>query len=255
MKGFSMKKTRFMRTLALLLTLVIALGMAVGVSAATEANDGSLEVIAKNVEYEAELSLVFAVDSANKEPGDEVYLLIWNAEHAEGDYTLANADSKKESYGTAATEINGYANALLFKTDKIAVDNLQHKFYIRTCIVRGGEEIYGEVFTYSVEDYALQRLSEDDVTADQAELYYNVLRYALAADKVLNPEDAQVEDNYVIFAADGMTFGEDGAKLATMYGDVVPFDKAACTVKNAAGVVVEVTDALEPGIYTVSPAN
>lgn len=249
-----MKKTRFMRTLALLLTLVLALGMAVGVSAATAAEDGSAAVIAKNVEYEAELSLVFAVDSANVQNGDVVYLLVWNTERANGDYTFDNANTVKESYGTSADVINDKSNALLFKTDKIAVDNLQHKFYIRTCIARGDAKIYGEVFTYSVADYALQRLSEQNVTPDQAELYYNVLRYALAADAVLNPEDAQVENNFVIFAAEGMTFGTQGAKIATIYNGTKPFADS-CVVKNAAGEVVEVTDSLEPGVYTVSPAN
>ena len=248
-----MKKTRFMRTLALLLAFVLVLGMAVGVSAATTADTGSAAVIAKNVSYEAELSLVFAVDPTNVEAGDTVYLLVYNYENANGDYTLDNADQVQESFETAAYAINGVASALLFKTDKIAVDNFQHKFYIRTCIVRGENKIYSEVFTYSVEDYALQRLSESDVTADQAELYYNVLRYALATDKVLN-ENAQIEDNYVIFAAEGMTFGT-GAKLGAMYDGIVPFATESCIVTDASGAVVEITADLEPGLYTVTPAN
>ena len=250
----NMNKTRLRRALAVLITLLLTLGAAVGIYAAITADSGSAKVIAKNVEYEAELSLVFAVDSANVVGGDTVSLLIWNAQRADGEYTFENADTVKESYGTSAVEINGKSNALLFKTDKIAVDNLQHKFYIRTCITRGETKIYGEVFTYSVADYALQRLSEDDVTPDQAELYYNVLRYALAADAVLNPENAQVEDNFVIFAADGMTFGTMGAKIATVYNGVKPFADN-CVVKNAAGQVVDANGTLTPGIYTVSPAN
>ena len=249
-----MKKTRFTRTIALLLTLVLALGMAVGVSAATDADNGSAEVIAKNVSYEAELSLVFAVDSTNVEAGDTVYLLVYNYEKANGDYTVDNADQVKESFETANYEINGKVSALLFKTDKIAADNLQYKFYFRTCIVRGETEIYGEVFTYSVDEYAMQRLSEENVTADQAELYYNVLRYAMAADKQLNKDDPQMENNYVIFVADGMTFGAQGAKIATIYNGVKPFADT-CVVKNAAGEVVDANGALEAGIYTVSPAN
>ena len=242
-----MKKTRFMRALAVLLTLVLMLGVAVGVSAATEADDGSAAIVSKNVELEAELSLVFAVDPANVVEGDTVYLLVWSYARQSGDYTFDNASQAHESFATA--NVNDVANALIFKTDKIAVDMFQHTFYVRTCIVRGEEKIYGEVTPYSIETYALQRLSETNVTEAQAELYYNVLRYALAADAVLN-DGAQVSDNYVIFVADGMTFG-NGAKIATVWNGQKPFADS-CVVKNADGDVVDPAGELAAGFYTVS---
>ena len=248
-----MKKTRFMRGIAVLLALVLVLG-AVGVYAATEADAGAADIIAKNVELEDELSLVFAVNPANVQDGDAVYLLVWGAARKDGNYTIDNAAQTQESFATADYTINGVSDALLFKTDKIAVDNFQKVYRVRTCIVRGEDKIYGEVVEYSIADYAIQRLSENDVTEDQAELYYNVLRYALTTDKVLN-EGAQVEDNFVIFAANGMTFGDDGATFASIYKGVVPFDTAACVVTNASGEVVVVNGELAPGLYTVTPAN
>lgn len=254
MKGFDMKKTRFMRALVIMLALVLTLGVAVGASAATTADDGSLEIISKNVELEAELSLVFAVDPANILAGDETYLLVWDAERADGEYTMENATETHESFSTATYAINEVAGALLFKTDRIAVDNFQKVFYVRTCIVRGENKIYGELTPYSIEAYALQRLSETGVTPDQAALYYNVLRYALAADAVLN-DGAQVEDKYVIFSASGMTFGEGGATLATVYEGKMPFDPATTVVTDAAGNAVDPAGELEAGIYTVAPKN
>ena len=254
MKGFDMKKTRFLRAISVLLSLVLILGVAVGASAATTADDGSLEIISKNVELEAELSLVFAVDPANVVADDKTYLLVWDAENPDGEYTLENATETHESFGTATYGINGVTGALLFKTDRIAVDNFQKVFYVRTCIVRGEDKIYGELTPYSIEAYALQRLSESDVTPDQAGLYYNVLRYALAADAVLN-DGAQVEDKYVIFAASGMTFGEGGATIATVYEGKMPFDPATTVVTDAAGNAVDPAGELAAGLYTVAPKN
>lgn len=247
-------KTRFMRTVAMLLTLVLMLGMVVGASAVTAADAGAAEIIAKNVELEAELSLVFAVDPANVEATDKVYLLVWEKENEEGVYTLENAAQVKESFETATYAINDVSGALLFKTDRIPVDNFQKVFYVRTCIVRGENEIYGELTPYSIEAYALQRLSENNVTADQAVLYYNVLRYALAADKVLN-EGAQIDDKYVIFVANGMTFGTKGATIATVYGGNVPFDTENTVVTDASGKAVTVSGELTAGVYIVAPKN
>ncbi len=247
-----MKKARFMRAIAMLLALVLMLGAAVGVSAA-DGVDGTAKIISKNVDYSAELSLVFAVDPTNVDTagGDEVYLLVWNSEVA-AETALLGTENQKKSGVVSDTAINDVPNPLLFTTDRIPVDEMQKDFYVRTCIVRGAEEIYGELIIYSVEDYALQRLSESDVTADQAELYYNVLKYAIATDTVLN-DGTQVDDKYVIFVADGMTFGEKGAKMATIWEGAKPFADD-CVVKDAAGNVVNATGALTPGLYTVSPA-
>lgn len=254
-----MKKTKLFRIVTALLTLVLVFGAAFSVSAATTAADEDDDIIAKNVEYEAELSLVFAVDpkNVNTEAGDEVYLLVWGAERGDGNYTAANAAYRQESYATAEEEINGVSNALLFKTHKIPVDDLQKDFYIRTYIKRAnGDEIYGKLVTYSVEDYALQRLSEDNVTEAQAELYYNVLRYALAANSVLPEDSSAVENNWVIFVANGMTFGEEGAKLATIWNGKKPTGIDGNVVTDKDGNVVEnINETLAPGFYTVSPAN
>lgn len=251
-----MKKAKIVKILAVLFSLVLTLGTAIGIYAVAIADNGSAEIISKNVELEAELSLVFAVDSRSVRDGDTVYLLIWDREEDGGEYTLETATQKKTSFLTANYAINGVTNSLLFKTGRIAVDDFQKLFYVRTCIVRGDTEIYGELITYSIEEYALQRLSENRVTPDQAELYYNVLRYALAADKLLN-DGAQIEDKYVIFAAEGMTFGNSGATLATKWFNKdtgmwqMPFSD--CRVSDAEGNSVDVSDDLAPGIYTVSP--
>ena len=120
--------------------------------------------------------------------------------------------------------------------------------------ISGEEKIYGELTPYSIEAYALQRLSESNVNPYQAELYYNVLRYALAADAVLN-EDDRVEDNYVIFFASGMTFGASGATVATVYDGTVPFNPDECVITDASGKVVETLEGITKGAYTVSPKN
>lgn len=253
-----MKKTKLFRIVTALLTLVLVFGAAFGVSAlANEENEASATIISKNVDYRAELSLVFAVEAANLQDGDEVYLLVWAAERGDGNYTAANAAYRQESYATAEEKINGVSNALLFKTHKIPVDDLQKDFYIRTYIKRAnGEEVYGELVTYSVEDYALQRLSEENVTEAQAELYYNVLRYALAANSVLPEDSSAVENNWVIFVANGMTFGEEGAKLATIWNGKKPTGIDGNVVTDKDGKVVEnINETLAPGFYTVSPAN
>ncbi len=186
MKAFN--KTRL---LALILALSLILSMVAGVSvyaAGSEADAGCAGVVSKNVDLGTELALCFAVKNGSE--AGELSLLIWDWTYEGTEYTYETAQQKK----APVTDVVVPDGAdCVFVSNRISAKDLDGELKFRTCIEKeDGTCVLGELLTYSIIEYANQRLSEvdgedktDEEKANEKELYNYIKMYNLAAEAVL----------------------------------------------------------------------
>lgn len=186
-----MKITKFTKLAALLLTVALIVGAMVGMSAfaADGADAGSATIVSKNVDHGVELALCFAVSTEGAVEGD-LYVLVWDWNYS-GDYTYETAEASGQ-VKTAHGNVEG-TNYKLFIADSVAAKDLDEQVTYRTCIVKeDGSCVYGAVYSYSIIDYANQRLTEipesnldDAEKAIQTNVCNAIIRYNAAAEAVL----------------------------------------------------------------------
>ena len=185
-----MKTTKFTKLAAVILALALAVSALVGVNvfAAEGADEGAATITNKNVDHGFELALCFAVDAGTTE--GTVYVLVWDWNYS-GEYTLETAQQKKTALFTDV--VNGETRQI-FVADSVAARDIDAKITFRTCIEKAdGTCVYGAVESYSIIDYAIQRLAEiptldsytDVEKTEQTNLCNAIIRYNEAAEAVL----------------------------------------------------------------------
>ena len=210
-----MKRTKFLKFLAPIVALGLLIGALVGVSAsandAAPAADTAPEIISMNVEYGSELYLYYAVDKATVAGTPALEIL-----DGEGNVIETVTEYTEETiWGTTAVYV--------FKAPGTAPKDINIAQNVRA--VSG--DVKGEVKTACIEDYLYAKLYKEGFAAKTADdgkdytrrnLYFQLLKYARAAQEVFN------EGDYVPVGAPALMIS-DAEGLATgkfnFDGDVI----------------------------------
>ena len=166
-------------SLILALALIASVIPAIVVSA-EEAATPTLEIVSKNLSYESNIRLLFAVKSANV--GDaEIKLNVYEED------PVANADAAiKETVPVAYTEsIGTYGECNVFFTTGIAAKFLQKQLYVQAVVTVDGTTYKSEVERYSIVEYCHEMIAKDSTDAAKDAKYMNVIEYGAAIQSFL----------------------------------------------------------------------
>jgi hypothetical protein len=166
-------------SLILALALIASVIPAIVVSA-DDAATPTLEIVSKNLSYESNIRLLFAVKSANV--GDaEIKLNVYEEDPA------ANADAAiKETVPVAYTEsIGSYGECDVFFTTGIAAKFLQKQLYVQAVVTVDGTTYKSEVERYSIVEYCHEMIAKDSTDAAKDAKYMNVIEYGAAIQSFL----------------------------------------------------------------------
>ena len=179
-----MKKSKFFKILAPIVSLGLLVGALVGNNAqAAEVEASTPEIISMNVEYGSELYLLYAVDKSTVAGTPALEIV-----NAEGTEVISTVSEYSE------TTVNGVA-CYVFKTSGFAPGQLNKAEYVRAV----GENGAGAVVKYSIEDYLYTRLYKNGFAAktaadgkdyDKRNLYFWTLEYGKSAQEVFYSDDA-----------------------------------------------------------------
>ncbi len=186
-----MKNRKFARAITLVLSCLLLVGAALGISAiAAPSGASAVEIAYKNVSYTGAPRLVLYTDTDKPlAANQEVKVLFWNEAPESGVYNELTADYARNAESTVI--IDGKQHKA-FIADGVAPSELRKTIYIRPAIVEidgeGKEKVtaLGELEEYSIFDYAVDMFaSRAGATVDQYAMYSQLLDYAAAIQKVL----------------------------------------------------------------------
>ena len=214
-----MKNTRFSKLATLVLVCAITICAFAGVLASAEEAVPTAEIETANVAYNDMVQLAFTVESANLPEGAEIGIMVWKDGTAE--FTAATA-----SYATY--EANEKDGVTYYKTAGIPAPEMDTPIYVAAVYKANGKVTVAETpFKYSALQYAGTRLTETNVSANQAALYEDLINYGMNSDVVL-----ESAENYAFVKVTNGTIGSAGAEIGGWLGKKVLLRAEA---KNAAG--------------------
>ena len=171
----------------IILSLALLIGAVIGVSASAETDTPTLDIYSKNLSYGSNISILFAVKSANLD-GAEVKLNVY-----ESDPTAAAVEP-------AATVSKAYEDTVhgelcdIFFTPGINAKSIHRQVYVQAFAVVGEETYYSEVERYSVLEYCHEMIASESTDAEKDAKYQAVIDYGAAIQSLLS-EDVDAEGN------------------------------------------------------------
>lgn len=206
-----MKKTT--KIVTLIISAILLIGAVIGITASAD-NDPTVAIKYKNLAYEGAIQVLYAVEAENLPEGAKVQMYFYDAEPAE-DSAPAYV---KDEYTDEALTIGGKTYRAFFSKG-IAPKNMRKSIFAVPVIVNGDAVVAkGECVEYSIYTYATNMLSKSP-TAEQKELYTNLLDYGAATQAVLlDSGDYTAEE---LAAAGGYADQYCGIRLDTLTNDSV----------------------------------
>ena len=164
-----------MKILAAIISCLLLIGAAVGISVAAEETAPEIEY--KNLAYEGAVQIVYYVNTeAAEAKGYTVKLATWT----DGEEPVIKS---AETF----TKFVGETEYSIFTSEGIAPKMMRDTVYAQTilCNSEDGEVDRGEVVEYSIYTYVKNRVAKGS-TADQKALYHALVDYGASVQKVLN---------------------------------------------------------------------
>ena len=235
-------------SLILALALMASVIPAIVVSA-EDAATPTLEIVSKNLSYESNIRLLFAVKSANV--GDaEIKLNVYEED------PVANADAAiKETVPVAYTEsINSYGECDVFFTTGIAAKFLQKQLYVQAVVTVDNVTYKSQVERYSIVEYCHEMIAKDSTDAAKDAKYMNVIEYGAAIQSFLTDdgkyEGAFATDYKYVTIEDGTLDGTYDSGIYLEGEKVYPQADGASAWTSSDGKTVE-----NKGEYVVGKTN
>ena len=230
-----MKKSKFFKILAPIVSLGLLVGALVGINVqAAEVEASTPEIISMNVEYGSELYLLYAVDKSTVAGTPALEIV-----NADGTEVISTVSEYSE------TTVNGVA-CYVFKTSGFAPGQLNKAEYVRAV----GENGAGAVVKYSIEDYLYTRLYKNGFAAktaadgkdyDKRNLYFWTLEYGKSAQEVFYSDDAdKIGNPGIAIKGNSAASGECavGECVVLSADGIVGFDYWLVTEMTAFGEVI-----------------
>lgn len=179
-----MKSTKLV---LIILSLALLIGAVIGVSASAETETPTLDIYSKNLSYGSNISILFAVKSANLD-GAEVKLNVY-----ESDPTAAAVEPAATVSKSHEETVHGELCDIFF-TPGINAKSIHKQVYVQAFAVVGEETYYSEVERYSVLEYCHEMIASEDTDATKDAKYQAVIDYGAAIQSLLS-EDLDKEGN------------------------------------------------------------
>jgi len=182
-----MKRNAKIITLAIAAALILC--MAIGFTTSAETSSTAPEVVAKNVKVDGNFCLMFAVDPATV-AGDDVTLKIYAEAPDVGVEPIYNVTKAKTETSLICLDNDSQIDdpAVVFETSGVSAKDIADTWWF-TAESAGA---VSEVQTYSVREYAFERLygdnkiaAEDDYGIRQREFYLSILQVGSTAQDLL----------------------------------------------------------------------
>lgn len=231
------------------LSLVLIIGAAIGF--AVSAETAAPEIVSKNIKVSGNYCLMFAVDPATV-AGDNVTLKVYNKAPADGVEAIQTITKAKTDTTLIALDGDGKEDdaAIVFETAGVSAKDIADVWYITT----ESAGVTSEVITYSVREYAFERLykngtifataeDEDNYKYRQQQFYLQLLDVGSAAQQLLVNYDLKAQGKapeklakeYIYAAVIGGTFtsGETTVNRGFVNnGDVLTLNSTDAAVKG-----------------------
>ena len=257
MENVATAKSKHMRLLAAILSLVTAISVALlclslfggekssatGKGVGCDLNEDGvpyLQIVSKNVEYSDFMHIAYAVQYSDSFVGEDaefdvsdIRMAFWNG--GQSDYTLENADNIRHYAAPSdVTPPAAYPNSKVFMSDDIPAKGIVDTIYARAYIeADNGVVYYSNVCKYSVLQYVYDRYAyldsqnpstpEEIAKAEaQRELYDRILAYGAAAQNVFDykPDKLAIGD-YVEITAVGAAMDDGMSRGLYCIGDEI----------------------------------
>ena len=211
-----------------MLSLLVGMMAGFGVSAAEEP---TVEIVSKNVYYADTLRLMYAVKATE---GYDVAVKIYNAE----DELVGNGIAGDGEFVQKTVNLDGVDCPVFVSDFGVPAQDIDTELFAVAELSKDGAVVKTSApVKYSVLTYLHERLSvASNATADQKEMYRNLLKYANSADIVIN-EDADTDSisNYsYVTVTNGTVDGYDKG----MYKVGTEISNLATTFTPTAGKVL-----------------
>ena len=210
-----MKNTKITRVISLVFALALLVSAIVGITASAEdAATPKIEIDKVNVAYNEMLHLTFTLKGTENAPaGATIGVMTWSADIADRDESNYTA-----VYTATVTESGTY-----YKTGGVAATDIDNAVYFAACYKYNGEYVVCETpFYYSITKYLGTRLTEDNLTVAQADLYAKLIKYAIASNKILDKDGEKYgTPNYAFVKAVDGYVGNHGQTIGGWAGKEV----------------------------------
>lgn len=238
------------KILVLILSLALTISAFFAVTAtAAEDNTPSIEIVSKNLSYEDNIRILFAVKSANVGDAD-VTLKVYETDPQDNP-----AAAVKETVAAAYSEsINSYGECDVFFTTGIPAKFLSTQLYVQAEVTVNGVTYKSAVARYSIVEYCHEMIAKESTNAAKDAKYMDVIEYGAAIQSFLTDDGkyngALATDYKYVTIAGGTLDGKydkgiylAGAKLnPTIAGATKLVTDAGAIVDNAADYTVGATN-------------
>lgn len=238
------------KILVLILSLALTISAFFAVTAtAAEENTPSLEIISKNLSYEDNIRILFAVKSANV--GDAAVTLKVYETDPQDDPAAAVKETVAAAY---SEEINDYGECDVFFTTGIAAKYLNSQIYVQAEVTVDGVTYKSAVARYSIVEYCHEMIAKETTDAAKDAKYMDVIEYGAAIQSFLVDDgkySGALATDYKYVTIDGGTL--DGRYDAGIYlagTKLNPTIAGATKLVTDAGAVVD-----NAADYTVGATN
>lgn len=200
-KGISyMKKSLWLGIACLSLMIAVALSIPFTVNSIAQNADYSdvkLEIVSKNLSYNSEVYVMFAVDAKGVSQ-DNVEMLFWSNKPSAVTDTPKFVDS---SYEVATRPDGTVIFDCVFSSYGVAAKDFPDEIYCAAHVKNS--DVYSEIARYSVLEYLFERLTSEGINEVQSNMYNAAISYGECAQQLLNHSTALSPLNMTYVAVEG----------------------------------------------------
>lgn len=242
-----MKKSKI---LVFVLTLALLIASVAAVTAMAEENTPSVEITSKNLSYEDNIRILFAVKAENIGES-EVTLNFYEADPQDGAEVKETLTALYTPENSANIGIEGH---YVFFTPGLAAKFVSKQVYVQASVTVDGTEYKSEVERYSIVEYCYEMMAKETTDAEDDERFMKVIEYGAAIQAFLTDDgkyEGALATDYKYVTVDGGTL--DGVYSAGIY---LAGTKLNPTIEGATKLVTDAGEVVDNAAeYTVGDAN
>ena len=211
-----MKKSLLLGIICLSLTIAVALSIPFTVNSIaqnTDYSDAELEIVSKNLSYNSEVYVMFAVEAKGVSL-DNVEMLFWSSRPDAVTDTPKFVDTSYE----AATKPDGTVIFdCVFSSYGVAAKDFPDEIYCAAHVKNS--DVYSEIARYSVLEYLFERLTSEGITETQTNMYNAAITYGECAQQLLEHSTSLSPLNMTYVAVEGGTLSDGFSRGVYSYSD------------------------------------
>ena len=232
------------KVLSLLLTLALIVIGTVAITASAEESP-TIEITSQNLSYESNISILFAVKTANTDVAPK--LNVYTADPTEATLTPKTVEATFTPENSL--EKVGYADGYIFFTPGIAAKALDTEIYVQAVVTVNEVEYKSNVVRYSVVEYCHEMNAKKNTTD-----YNDIINYGTRVQKMLESDGkfsgAYASDYKYVTIEGGTLDGKYDAGIYLENETVTPYAEGVTSWQATDGTIVS-----NGKTYTIGTSN